>query len=51
MGSEMCIRDRYGFDYGDLRGYDLVIDTSNKEVDEAFLDVVEKLKAFGFRAD
>ena len=41
----------YGFDYGDLQGYDLVIDTSNKEVDEVFLDVVEKLKAFGFRAD
>ena len=41
----------YGFDYGDLQGYDFVIDTSDKEVDEVFFEVVEKLKDSGFRAD
>ncbi|MFL2941773.1 MAG: hypothetical protein ACJZ2N_03120 [Candidatus Poseidoniales archaeon] len=41
----------YGFDYGDLQGYDFVIDTSDKEVDEVFFEVVGKLKDSGFRAD
>jgi len=41
----------YGFDYGNLKGYDIVMDTSNKEADEVFEMVVTKLKVFGFRAD
>jgi len=41
----------YGFDYGDLEGYDIVLDTNDKEPETVFEDVVKELGNFGFRAD
>jgi cytidylate kinase len=41
----------YGFDYGNLDGYDLVIDTNDKEPDVVLDIVIKKLEDFGFRAD
>ena len=41
----------YGFDYGNLDGYDLVIDTNDKEPDVVLDLVIKKLEDFGFRAD
>ena len=48
-------RDRYsslyGFDYGNLSVYDIVINTTNKEADFVFKEVVSELKNFGFRTN
>ena len=41
----------YGFDYGNLDGYDFVIDTNDKEPEVVFDIVTKKLEGFGFRAD
>ncbi len=41
----------YGFDYGNLSGYDLVVNTTNKEADLVFDEVVSKLEKFGFRTN
>lgn len=41
----------YGFDYGNLKGYDFVIDTNDKEPEVVFDIVTKKLEGFGFRAD
>ena len=41
----------YGFDYGNLEGYDIVLDTNDKEPETVFENVVKELGAFGFRAD
>ena len=41
----------YGFDYGNLEGYDIVLNTDDKEPDEVFEEVLKELKLFGFRAD
>ena len=38
----------YGFDYGNLSGYDIVVNTTNKEADLVFDEVVKKLDDFGF---
>jgi len=48
-------RDRYsslyGFDYGNLSGYDIVVNTTNKEADSVFKEVVSELENFGFRTN
>ena len=48
-------RDRYsslyGFDYGNLSGYDIVINTTNKEADSVFKKVLNELEIFGFRTN
>ena len=48
-------RDRYsslyGFDYGNLSGYDIVINTTNKEADFVFKEVVSELENFEFRTN
>ena len=48
-------RDRYsslyGFDYGNLSGYDIVINTTNKEADFVFNEVVSELEKLGFRTN
>ena len=48
-------RDRYsslyGFDYGNLSGYDIVINTTNKEADFVFKEVVSELEKVGFRTN
>ena len=41
----------YGFDYGNLGGYDIVIDTSNKEADFVFKEVIGELERNGFRTN
>ena len=41
----------YGFDYGNLSVYDIVINTTNKEADFVFKEVVSELKNFGFRTN
>jgi len=41
----------YGFDYGNLDGYDIIMDTNDKEPEEVFLEVIDKLKSFGFGED
>ena len=41
----------YGFDYGNLKGYDIILDTSNKEPDEVFEEILEKLEDFDFRTN
>ena len=41
----------YGFDYGNLEGYDIVMDTNNKEPKIVFDEVIAKLNKFGFRTD
>ena len=41
----------YGFDYGNLEGYDLVINTSNKEADSVFKEVVGELEKSNFRTN
>ena len=41
----------YGFDYGNLKGYDFVIDTNDREPEVVFDIVTKKLEGFGFRAD
>jgi cytidylate kinase len=41
----------YGFDYGNLDGYDIVLDTNDKEPETVFENVVKELGDFGFRAD
>tara|TARA_Y100001970_G_scaffold235179_1_gene294001 strand:- start:3362 stop:4126 length:765 start_codon:yes stop_codon:yes gene_type:complete len=41
----------YGFDYGNLSGYDIVINTTNKEADFVFKEVVSELENFGFRTN
>ena len=48
-------RDRYsslyGFDYGNLSGYDIVVNTTNKEADSVFKEVISELQNFGFRTN
>ena len=48
-------RDRYsslyGFDYGNLSGYDIVVNTTNKEADSVFEEVVSELENIGFRTN
>ena len=41
----------YVFDYGNLDGYDIVINTSNKEADFVFKEVVSELEKSGFRTN
>ena len=41
----------YGFDYGNLKGYDIILDTNNKEPDEVFEEILEKLEDFDFRTN
>jgi cytidylate kinase len=41
----------YGFDYGNLDGYDIVVNTTNKEADSVFKEVVSELENFGFRTN
>ena len=41
----------YGFDYGNLEGYDIILNTNEKEPDEVFDEVLRELESFGFRAD
>ena len=41
----------YGFDYGNLEGYDIILNTNEKEPDEVFDEVLKELESFGFRAD
>ena len=41
----------YGFDYGNLDGYDIVLNTNNKEPDNVFNEILEKLEEFGFRTN
>lgn len=41
----------YGFDYGNLKGYDIVINTNDKEPGMVFDEIIVKLNNFGFRAD
>ncbi len=41
----------YGFDYGNLEGYDIIQNTNEKEPDEVFNEVLKELESFGFRAD
>ena len=41
----------YGFDYGNLEGYDIVVNTNNKESDLVFEEVVKELEKFGFRTN
>ncbi len=41
----------YGFDYGNLDGYDIVINTTNKEADFVFKEVVRELEKSGFRTN
>ena len=41
----------YGFDYGNLDGYDIVLNTNNKEPDNVFNEILEKLEDFGFRTN
>jgi len=41
----------YGFDYGNLDGYDIIIDTNDKEPDVVFDIVIKELKDFGFRTN
>ena len=41
----------YGFDYGNLEGYDIIMDTNNKEPKIVFDEAIAKLKEFGFRTD
>ena len=41
----------YGFDYGNLKGYDIVLNTSKKEPETVFKEILAKLEEFGFRAN
>jgi cytidylate kinase len=41
----------YGFDYGNLDGYDIIIDTNDKEPEVVFDIVIKELKDFGFRTN
>jgi len=41
----------YGFDYGNLNGYDIVVNTTNKEADEVFNEVLGELEKFNFRTN
>tara|TARA_B100002052_G_scaffold173518_1_gene157912 strand:- start:34 stop:798 length:765 start_codon:yes stop_codon:yes gene_type:complete len=41
----------YGFDYGNLDGYDIVLDTNEKEPDAVFDKILEKLEISGFRVN
>ena len=41
----------YGFDYGNLDGYDIVINTTNKEADFVFKEVVSELEKSRFRTN
>ena len=41
----------YGFDYGNLKGYDIILDTNKKEPDEVFEEILEKLEDFDFRTN
>ncbi len=41
----------YGFDYGDIKAYDIIVDTNGKNPDEVFQEVVENLSSFGFRTN
>jgi len=36
---------------GNLEGYDIILDTNNKEPEEVFEEVLKELESFGFRAD
>ena len=41
----------YGFDYGNLEGYDIVLNTNDKEPDVVFQEILEKLEGSGFRTN
>ena len=41
----------YGFDYGNLEGYDIVLNTNKKEPETVFKEILAKLEDFGFRAN
>ena len=41
----------YGFDYGNLKGYDIVLNTNDKEPDMVFQEILEKVEESGFRTN
>ena len=41
----------YGFDYGNLEGYDIVLNTNDKEPEMVFQEILEKLEKSGFRTN
>ena len=41
----------YGFDYGNLEGYDIVLNTNDKEPNTVFQEILEKLEKSGFRTN
>ena len=41
----------YGFDYGNLEGYDIVLNTNDKEPNTVFQEILEKLEESGFRTN
>ena len=41
----------YGFDYGNLDGYDIVLNTNDKEPNTVFQEILEKLEESGFRTN
>ena len=41
----------YGFDYGNLEGYDIVLDTNEKEPDVVFDKILKEIEASGFRVN
>lgn len=41
----------YGFDYGNLEGYDIILNTNDKEPEMVFQEILEKLEKSGFRTN
>ena len=41
----------YGFDYGNLKGYDIVLNTNDKEPETVFQEILEKLEESDFRTN
>ena len=41
----------YGFDYGDLEGYDIVLNTNDKEPNMVFNEILKELHVLGFRVN
>ena len=40
-----------GFDYGNLKGYDIVLNTNDKEPETVFQEILEKLEKSDFRTN
>ena len=41
----------YGFDYGNLEGYDIILNTNDKEPEMVFQEILDKLEKSGFRTN